>query len=477
MLLPLGHEQTTVRRLPWVTFTIMGLCLVAFLMTLLEGSPDGVIRDREIDALTYYFDHQYLELDPRLKGHAYFTLRQQYDDPPPPPADRVRLMSEQQELDRLVARMFEARDDSAYFRWGLIPADITTHAVISHMFMHAGWMHLLGNLFIFYLVGPFVEDVWGRLVFGGFFLVAGSVAGMSFALSHPGLDEPLIGASGAVAGVMGAFMVRYWRTRINFFYFFFFLKVYTGTFRAPAGLMLMLWFTREVLFMLGFWSFSPVLDGSDIAFAAHVVGFVFGVAVALAMRMARVEERFLDDAIEAKLTVFENVAAARAVDRARAGHSGEAIQQLRAELNRDPSNDDAAAALWNLCLSEGIPEQAVPVILPLVQRAIRRNDAEAVRPYWLELLRNTSGDALDLSSATRMAELLLDLGDLSAATETLIWAADHSTAWSPVGLQIRLARAADRLHLPEAHDLALSALGHPDLPPGEAPSLEKLTRH
>ena len=297
MLLPIGHEETTVRRMPWVTLTIIGACLVAFILTAIAPSGEDRVAFREQVVVEYFLDHPYLELDQRLKGYTYYSLRQHRDRreiPPPPELEELHL--EQLELDALVEAFDEARNGTPYFRWGLVPTDQRAVAWFTHMLMHVGLLHLFGNLFILYLAGPPLEDAWGHFPFAAFYVVAGLVAAFFFVAGHPDIDEPLIGASGAIAGVMGAFAVRYWKTRITFFYFFFFFKIYTGTFSAPAGLMLGLWVLAQIAFASGWWAFTGMADMGDIAFESHIAGFIFGVGVAFVVRKLELEERFLDPA-------------------------------------------------------------------------------------------------------------------------------------------------------------------------------------
>ncbi len=124
MLIPIGHEESTVRRLPWVTFTIMGICVVAFLLSLLAGSGEGLVAERERTALRYYFEHPYLTLDPQLKGYQFYALGEQYRDRPQVPSDQEQVAAEQQELDRLTENVRAAVDEMPYFKWGLIPNNI-----------------------------------------------------------------------------------------------------------------------------------------------------------------------------------------------------------------------------------------------------------------------------------------------------------------------------------------------------------------
>jgi len=293
MLLPIGHEETTVRRMPWVTLSIIGLCLVAFILTVIAPGGEDRIAFSERTAVEYFLDHPYLEFDERLKGYTYYSLRQGRQNILPPEDFEV-LQSEQAELDALVEEFRATRDGTPFYRWGLVPTNQRPVAWLTHMLMHVGLLHLVGNLFILYLAGPPLEDAWGHVGFAVFYIIAGVVAAFIFIAGSPQIDEPLVGASGAIAGIMGAFAVRYWNTRITFFYFFFFFKIYTGTFAAPAWLMLGLWVLAQLAFASGLWAFMSMADMGDVAFEAHIAGFIFGVAVAFFVKRLAIEERFLD---------------------------------------------------------------------------------------------------------------------------------------------------------------------------------------
>ena len=295
MLLPIGHEETTVRRMPWVTLTIIGACVVAFILTAITQSGEERVAFSEENVVEFFLDHPYLQLDERFKGYTYYSQKQQRDRQTiVPPTDLEQLEVEQVELDALVSTFYEVRGKTPYFRWGLVPTQQRPLAWLTHMAMHVGLLHLFGNLFILYLAGPPLEDAWGHLGFAVFYVVAGLVAAFFFIAGYPDIDEPLVGASGAVAGVMGAFAVRYWNTRITFFYFFFFLKIYTGTFRAPAWLILGLWMLGQIAYASGWWAFMSTADMGNVAFEAHIAGFIFGVAVAFFVRKFSAEERLVD---------------------------------------------------------------------------------------------------------------------------------------------------------------------------------------
>lgn len=154
---------------------------------------------------------------------------------------------------------------------GLLP-------VVTSMFLHGGWMHLIGNMWFLWIFGDNVEDELGHGVFLLFYLVCGIVAAAAQILSDPASTIPMVGASGAVAGVMGAYMMRFPRARVTILIPIFF---FWTTFQLPAFLMLSYWLL--VQFVSG--SSSSV---GGVAWWAHVGGFVGGLALVLLRPRRRV---------------------------------------------------------------------------------------------------------------------------------------------------------------------------------------------
>ena len=468
MLIPIGHDQSTVRRMPWVTLGIMAACGVAFVLTLIAPGDEPAVREAELRAVEYAVAHPYLELEPQLKGYLYHAMRQRGGDDPPAP-DSERLAAEQAELDRLTAAFFQARDRLPYWRWGVVPADVEPSALVTYTFIHAGILHLLGNLFFLYLVGPAVEDVWGRWLFGAFYVAAGVVAALVFIARYPHLAEPLIGASGAIAGVMGAFAVRYWSSRITFAYFVFFVRIYRGTFEAPAGLMLGLWALGELAFAMGLWGYLSLADLGDVGFLAHVGGFVFGVGAAFVLRWLRIEERLVEPARERRETVHDASAVDAALELARRGRSEVAIARLAAELDRDPTDADAAAALWNTAVAADDAAGAAPAVLPALSAAARAGDPGLPAQIWADLVRRVPEAEVDLRTAVRVAEMLMREGLYGDVETTLHWLAGRVDARTPEGLLVRLARLARQLGV--ATPFAALVLERDDLSPELAEEL------
>ncbi len=151
-------------------------------------------------------------------------------------------------------------------------------SVLTAMFLHGGWLHLLGNMLFLYVFGDNVEDRLGRLRYLVFYLVCGYAATYGFSAVDPSSTAPLIGASGAVAGVLGAYLVLFPRARVwSLLTFFFFLPV-----RLPAWLVLGSWFLLQAAYSAG--AGITGATGGGVAYVAHVVGFVVGALLVLPLR-------------------------------------------------------------------------------------------------------------------------------------------------------------------------------------------------
>jgi membrane associated rhomboid family serine protease len=157
---------------------------------------------------------------------------------------------------------------------GDLPAPLT---VLTSMFMHGGWLHLLGNMWFLWVFGNNVEDSTGRFRFLVFYLLCGAIAALTQGFADPQSAIPMVGASGAISGVMGAYIVLYPRVRVHMLIF---LGFFVTTIVVPAYLMLAYWFLLQILGGL------PTLakESGGVAFLAHVGGFVSGMVLVLLFR-------------------------------------------------------------------------------------------------------------------------------------------------------------------------------------------------
>jgi len=160
--------------------------------------------------------------------------------------------------------------------WGLVPArfwanpQTTWVTIFSAMFLHGGWFHILSNMWVLFIFGDNVEDRMGGGGYLVFYLLSGVAAGLTQAFFLPGSSDPMIGASGAIAGVLGAYLVLFPRARILSLVPIVFIFT---VIEIPAPIFLLFWFGSQLF--SGFLSLSGA-SGSGIAWWAHIGGFVFG---------------------------------------------------------------------------------------------------------------------------------------------------------------------------------------------------------
>ena len=156
------------------------------------------------------------------------------------------------------------------------------HTVLTSMFMHGGWFHILGNMWFLWVFGDNIEDALGPFRFALFYLVSGAAAAGAQVVSNPESAVPMVGASGAIGGVMGAYALLFPRVPIDTVLFFgFFYRVI----QVPAVFMLGYWLLIQVLG--GLPTFGGGGEGGGVAFWAHVGGFVAGALLAYPMRARR----------------------------------------------------------------------------------------------------------------------------------------------------------------------------------------------
>jgi membrane associated rhomboid family serine protease len=168
-----------------------------------------------------------------------------------------------------------AGGDAFVERWMLVPADIVAGrhwiTILTAMFMHAGWMHIIGNMVFLWAFGPEIEDAMGPIRYLLFYLLCGLAASLAQIAMAPHSTVPNLGASGAIAGVMGAFLITYPRDQMR-------TVLLIGWFVRiafiPAGLLIGFWFIIQLFSQIG--SVADVQSGGGVAYAAHVGGFIFG---------------------------------------------------------------------------------------------------------------------------------------------------------------------------------------------------------
>jgi membrane associated rhomboid family serine protease len=175
-----------------------------------------------------------------------------------------------------------AGGQSFVLKWSAIPVQVmhghSAITLLTSMFMHGGWMHIIGNMIYLWAFGPEIEDAMGSVRYLFFYLGGGLVAMFAQIAGDPTSQIPVLGASGAIAAVMGAFIVTYPRDRIKTVLFF---LIFVRITFIPAVFLIGFWFLMQVM------NLGAVAEvrGGGVAYLAHVAGFLFGVVTA----------RFLED--------------------------------------------------------------------------------------------------------------------------------------------------------------------------------------
>lgn len=173
--------------------------------------------------------------------------------------------------------------DEFFWTWGLIPARFMSGdglwTVFTSMFLHGGWFHLAGNMLFLWIFGDNLEEEMGHVGFLVFYLACGVAAGLAQALPDPGSILPMVGASGAIAGVMGGYLMLFPRAKVDVLFIF---LIFFRIFAIPAWIVLGLWLGIQI-----FSGLSIPGDLGGVAYWAHVGGFVAGLSLTLPVWLRR----------------------------------------------------------------------------------------------------------------------------------------------------------------------------------------------
>ena len=256
MVLPV-HDLNRTRRTPWVTRLLLLLNVLVFVVSPLAVAPLLGQSPAQAACQQVAFLDEYAAVPAEVIGN----------DPP----DRVATGA--------VAEVLPGGEVGCQTQSPPPYEKIPALSVLTAMFLHGGWLHLAGNMLFLFVFGNNVEDRLGRVRFLAFYLACGYAATYGFSLFLADSTRPLVGASGAVAGVLGAYLVLFPKARVwSLLTFFFFLPV-----RLPAWLVLGSWFVLQYIYTTG----AGLTDSAGVAYLAHVIGFVVGAVLVWRLRGPR----------------------------------------------------------------------------------------------------------------------------------------------------------------------------------------------
>ena len=187
----------------------------------------------------------------------------------------------------LVFALELAGGETLVTQWALVPADVASGqnwiTILTSMFMHGGWLHILGNMLFLWVFGPAIEDVMGPISYLVFYLMGGFAAIVTQVVVWPSSTVPALGASGAIAAVMGAFVITYPRDQIRTVLL---LGWFSRVTFVPAIVLVGVWFLTQLFSQVSSFLGQVRIDG--VAYMAHIGGFAFG---ALLGRLFETSER------------------------------------------------------------------------------------------------------------------------------------------------------------------------------------------
>jgi len=270
------------------------------------------------------------------------------------------------------------RREIIFMEWGFIPEEwYRLYPLITSIFLHGGWMHLIGNMYFLWLFGQAVEDRLGSKKYILFYLSAGIFGNITHLLTIPPFfsDLPTIGASGAISGLLGAFIIMAPHATVKTFYFWLLVfRPLFGTFEIPAVLFIGGWFLAQLFYAL---SFSSVIGVVEVAFWAHVGGFLFGV---FATDTPKIYQQIRDLMVEWKKKRRVLYAMTLAQER----NWQKAIQILESLKPTSSELDNLNILLSQLYFLMGDTKKAKTLANTTLKNALhRKNQAQVITAYYI----------------------------------------------------------------------------------------------
>lgn len=396
MLIPIKHENMAARRWPVITLALIAINTVVFLFTtgaMNDEAPElGEVKSHILilaalhPELTLKTESQAL-VDNFKKSHAaqWKHVQDPFRDIIDAYDARIKMMEDtsklQAEADSLNEQLVKLSATSITERYAFVPAHPSLISYLTANFLHGGILHLVGNMWFLWLAGFVLEDLWGRWLYSVVYLIAGAAALQFYAWTNAGSITPTLGASGAVAALMGAFLVRLPKMKIEMAWLFWF-RIYR--FWAPAYWLLPLWLFGEIFYGTLFGSMTGV------AHWAHVGGFLFGAAAAVAIQHSGLEQK-ASKAIEEKLGWSNDPELELASSNMDHGQLGDAIAHLNAYLAKKPNSADAYNMLRQIYQRQNDTKSYLDVTVKSCALHLRAHEVEAAFQDYADFVDNGGG--------------------------------------------------------------------------------------
>ena len=478
MLIPIRHENMSARRWPVITLGLIAINVVVFLFTHFNMEEQGAKAGKaRLHIIMLAATHPELKMpqDAEDMVNAFRAsnlrlwnyIKQGNRDVEDEWDARIRLIEDQSklqaEMDSLTEEWRTLSADSVLENYAYVPAHPKPISYITANFLHGGWLHLIGNMWFLWLAGFVLEDAWGRIIYTVVYFVAGAVALKFHALTNPGSFTPLVGASGAVAALMGGFLVRFPKMKIEMRWILGIRSLMRGGygFSAAAYWLLPIWLLEEVFYG------SVSGQAGGVAHWAHVGGFLFGAVAAVALKYSGLEHK-ANQAIEAKTSWTVDPQITQATDLMEQGQLDQAAAVLKEYVAANPNSLDAWNILQQIYWRKGDTPACHEALTRLCAAHIRAREPELALQSFDEFL-NSGGKAMPAATwfdIARAAESLQAWERALMEYEKLAstHATDRFSIQALIGagrMALKLNRAQDALKFFEA--AAASPVPHLDL--------------
>jgi membrane associated rhomboid family serine protease len=391
MLIPIKHENMAARRWPVVTLALIAINTLVFLFTMTaldDETPQlGEVKSHILLLAALHPELKLKSESQQLVDGFKQTHPDQWNQVQSPYRDvtdaydaKLRMTEDtsklQTEADSLNDQLVKLSTTSVAERFAFVPAHPRPISYLTANFLHGGWLHLIGNMWFLWLAGFVLEDVWGRWLYSAFYLVAGAAALQFHSWANPGSITPTLGASGAVAALMGAFLIRFPKMKIEMAWLFGFRL---RRFKAAAYWLLPLWLLGEIFYgsLLG--------NNSSVAHWAHVGGFLFGAVGALAIQRSGLEQK-ANKAIEGKLEWTNDPELEQASSLMEHGQLTDAVVHLKQYLAKKPNSLDAWTMLRQIYTRQNDTESYLQATVKTCALHLNANEIEAAFQDYAEFM-------------------------------------------------------------------------------------------
>ena len=430
-LLPLGREDSTFRRIPWVTFSILALNVIIYFVCLPVTVQQDKVLNRAMKDVDQYLEQNAVILaDDRVRGKLkevgpyrlqVESIEEEIRTDPERQAEyKIWLRSTdaskmRAEIERMISTLKDAWEDRIFTKYGLAGAgQWKVHQFLTYAFLHGNTnfmglvfpLHLFGNLLALFAIGMSLEDLWGRGPFLLFYLAGAVMGGIPTALSAP--TVPLIGASGAILATMGAFLIRLPHEKLRIAWALNPLAMVTipvivlvvmfgrrpwGIVRIKGYFYLIYYFATQLVL----WFILTYKGGKvgGTSFICHIAGFSFGATFAYLLKVTRYEEKHINPRIEAKVSFSASPGVTQALEMLDQGEISIAERKLKFELSRNPDDPTAMLALIQVYQRKLDFEQVNSTYSRLIRYHLAHHDKEAALYAYDALLTAFPDDHID----------------------------------------------------------------------------------